>query len=1297
MEELITPSNIKPKLISDIKFFNKLNIDLCPINVKLPNNTKKSFSNQNVLNDSKWWKIDLTYSVPEMIASIKGGNVGYLIKCNDKSNLCILDFDIKDNLGNLKPQTTDSKNLLNLLLSSGTLTIQTPSGGYHFIFKKNENISKNHIQLFGFLDVKTKTSIVFAGLRSDGYYNIIDKAKPILDVSSDILDFIEKGVIDKITSKDTDYTNKIEILKEDGIDIKCPVDILDLFNHKPMLSDWNINNENIEWLFFGLNKSFLIETKKWLLITTIARKYGLYELWDKWSKSAGAPYYDLQNNLKKWHMIDNKKTLININYLTYLHNIDKTPIQCNTELVKLFYGLTSKTGSIKNKLPFIERIYNEYTPLNDNNKKRFNISIETKYLNTDLYKNVNNQVVLLIKSGLGTGKTYTTFTFIIENNYKLLSISHSISLVESQFDGLKTRASQLGKSTPVYTYKDPLERFPDNASVITTIDSLVSTVAKMANINEYYIYIDEIHRVLEYLISSDTLGTKRDNTYYTLIEIVKKCKGLIGTDGHITDCVFSFCDMIQKDTYAVVNTYKSFNNVPVHMTSNKHNTLVKMKKLIDNKKVFTCCCNTKKDTVFIKDFLLKNGVERNFIKIYTSDESTPVHNVNIEWHDKYIVYSPKIVEGVDRTSLEPEFVFAFYDGIFTLTPEQVMQQLFRNRNILEIWLLITNDKNIKQYSDLQDCYSKHIAINDNHLLVTNNNLVKYLDKKTVDFKPIYTTNPYVDVFISFEYSKSTLNNNRKYILKEMLKNSGCIVNDDIKNHLINFMDINTLTDDDYLNQIDSSINIKKKLSIEYKNELYEVYYKYLKNEPLPAYYNEKKESFIRKEPFINEIHILESLYSHSDDVRRYIKWINNYLENKKNPIVIDKVKIKDKYDKLKSDITEKTNLTIEKLKKDLLDFTSKKKIHWADMITKMNNNHLNNKKEKGTKEAVNIKNNIKQQVDDEKKNIKEYTRDSDIEIKKIKQDADRQKIDLTRQANNELKPNNIKNNTDNFDIYTEMIYIKYEYIFIIREIYIDQPFFRLLLLLKTEFLISDKYLAKKDYYNNANDQIGSFKYTSCFAIICYRAIMRKYFKNLNIYNPEFNTLGIDDFDKEIELTDEEYKGLKSNFVITSRKPTNIQQLIIFIGKVLNALFEVGDYLYKTCSKVIHNKDTNSKIKYTFPSMNMHRFKAFILIINNSILPEDVHKYDDVVKELYNITGCPKCPIENKHIHHTCRYDNKDIMDKIGYSMQFYYNIEDVEFIYINNDDDDVINDDNEDYKNNKIYNDIYVSLRLPER
>ena len=352
----------------------------------------------------------------------------------------------------------------------------------------------------------------------------------------------------------------------------------------------------------------------------------------------------------------------------------------------------------------IEIINKEYELLSNANVKKINKVINQKYLTTEQYNYIDKRNILLIQSGLGTGKTFNTFKWCIENNFKILSIVHLTSLHDNQLSNynnmvIKYNSENNKNISNMLSYQN-IQSYKTN-SICSTINSLVKTL-NYIDVSEYYIYIDEIHRIISYLLHSSTLNSKRREAVKALQKSLKTCKGVIGTDGDICDITIQFLEDVGLNIYFIKNDYKSFNNVPVKFYNN-HKVI---KKLIQNyvvdKKTFTLCCNTKKEADEINDFIKSLGVETKNIKLYTSHSGDIVADVNDEWENNYVIYSPSIVEGVDRTATNPETVFVLISSEKTIDPEQVKQQICRNRNIKEVHIGFNKMMNILDYNTLED-------------------------------------------------------------------------------------------------------------------------------------------------------------------------------------------------------------------------------------------------------------------------------------------------------------------------------------------------------------------------------------------------------------------------------------------------------------------------------------------------------------------------------------------------------------------------------------------------------------------
>ena len=130
--------------------------------------------------------------------------------------------------------------------------------------------------------------------------------------------------------------------------------------------------------------------------------------------------------------------------------------------------------------PQIEKIIYDYKPLTDKDvglwiQPKSSVSvINQRYLAPSLYQ--NNNRLDIIKSGLGTGKTYSTFKYSIETNTPLLVISHLTSLVSNQTS----------------TYNKLLEKEYIN----TEIDNILKNYEKCEDYNQYrYIFKTDLYDV----------------------------------------------------------------------------------------------------------------------------------------------------------------------------------------------------------------------------------------------------------------------------------------------------------------------------------------------------------------------------------------------------------------------------------------------------------------------------------------------------------------------------------------------------------------------------------------------------------------------------------------------------------------------------------------------------------------------------------------------------------------------------------------------------------------------------------
>jgi hypothetical protein len=266
------------------------------------------------------------------------------------------------------------------------------------------------------------------------------------------------------------------------------------------------------------------------------------------------------------------------------------------------------------------------------------------------------------------------------------------------------------------------------------------------------------------------------------------------TDGDFDLLTSEFLKLVGRKYKYTKNIYKSFNNIPVQFEDNVLNVYLDMYINVKNGKYFTTCCNTAKRANEIYELLLSWGVPESKIKLYTADNAQKIGDATIDWNDCYIIYSPKIVEGVDRVSIEAEIVYQFIVSETTINIIQLKQQICRNRNIKSVIICFSGMKNECQYKTQDEyrdaLYTGNRLLDDN---IFNNDIDNY--KKLVDNRFNNETGEYeqTDNIISKLYITSrwidyTLRVNMKSSLSSVLSNLGFNIQYDPVINLKRFID-----------------------------------------------------------------------------------------------------------------------------------------------------------------------------------------------------------------------------------------------------------------------------------------------------------------------------------------------------------------------------------------------------------------------------------------------------------------------------------------------------------------------------
>ena len=667
----------KEKLLKTLKIFHKLGIEVIPnYNVREGSNNKSDFI------PIDGWK-NISYSYKENIKAVEDGVIGFIVRAGIKSNISVVDYDFHS------ISTTNNTNILDRLKAVSTFYTNTPSGGYHFYFKYHKGIVKNRLHLFNNIDLRSEGTLLYLGVRNDGEYSIHYEDALILKLPNDI--FKELYEWQKPT-KEISYINT----KKENIEEQT-------FNNIQRFIKgirYNILDIQLYKYLYDLPTEYLDDTIEWKSITFILKKYGYRDIWDKWSKHS--KYYNKDGNNKIWNSMSIDKTIADLNHIISILN---------------------ETTYSDNKIIHIRKIYKEYNILNPINLKRITLKINIQYLDKSIYENGEDTVV---QSPMNTKKSRSNVQNAKENNQIYFSIVALTSTQESHYNSFKNAGiKSFSYKNVKELYKDfqfikdddttnnedessdnDLNKIDDDINlndtcIFTTIDSLLLFKDKSINFQDRIIYLDEIHSLFLYLLRCDNLSKKRMEIFAFLIKILKECKQIIVVDSDICNNTITLLNLLGRKPFQfIVNTYKSYKDIKGHRINDMIDMIKLIKQDVDNKEFNISCCNTKTLADKVEQILLSLGVSPFQILKYTSKSGKQIQNINEEWKDKYIIYSPSIVAGLDFTPLKAINTYSYVDGINTLNPEQIGQQICRNRNIKNVYLHMINITNVLIYEDM---------------------------------------------------------------------------------------------------------------------------------------------------------------------------------------------------------------------------------------------------------------------------------------------------------------------------------------------------------------------------------------------------------------------------------------------------------------------------------------------------------------------------------------------------------------------------------------------------------------------
>lgn len=736
-----------------------------------------------------------TYELKDI--DTKKYNVGLIAGAN---NLIILDVDIKD--GGLN----EWKEYIKQYGEPLTLKQQTPSGGFHYVFKQyddqyteEENIIidsfKNKSKMGGFgLDIRKgngyicfEPSIINNEKYTNGEYKILLNMSPCR---------MNNTLIHWLYNKDQKTNRAINnnlILMSDTQQLK---DILTNFKNVNS-STWKHVTTAIKNLLHKYNNE-LDEDE-------------IIKIWDKWSKEQDG--YDKKNNYKIW---ENINTSINLNYVIthYNNNINKeykkqveeheehqkqqldkdkekwtkkynkaTSEEEKKKLKDTYYSLfefdemTDEERAIykskyykldkPNKIKLLESFKEldelttppEIEKITMNNKFIFDEDYEKEQFNYDVF---NKYDTIIIKSTTGTGKTSNTAKHIYkllsetDGEYKFMSIINLISLSHQHLKSFE--------HINIKSYEDAnLNKEDDN--LIICINSLLKFQGYSGEFfKNYIVYIDEINSLINSLTHNDTLNKNLKSVYIVLMKIINNCKKIIVSDATINNNVFTLLNKRIDNKIYIINEYKKYDNIKAFKMNDENEFLKKIKEHIKKDEYFLFGCDSK--CIIDKYYNDTKTSDETKFKLINSDTKTIIKDASEEWKDKFIYYSPSVTTGIDFNISTPQDVFLYINGK-TLTPATSFQQMSRTRNIKDVYIYISDIESKNAEYNTLEATKEHFKYISSYHPTLNKMCLNCIDEEY-----IFNENAYFNLFTYNEYINDTYSTNKKQHFYNILNSNG---------------------------------------------------------------------------------------------------------------------------------------------------------------------------------------------------------------------------------------------------------------------------------------------------------------------------------------------------------------------------------------------------------------------------------------------------------------------------------------------------------------------------------------------
>lgn len=681
-------------------------------------NTKNMKSDKLPNIDYMWWKLPLIANTTNMIKGkwcdnkSKDITGNHAVLTGPENNITGVDLDFGYKLSDdelySNPITKKFIDLFGKEPKWDTYTVRTRSGGLHYYFEFEEDLKQTQDDDTK-IDIRGKGGCLYgAGTKvtkgeKQGEYICINNKQPI-KMPEELKSFLLENLYTKKSSKK-------EIQKKNGKIIK-----INKKTYDESYYEYNISDDLLRRIFDGLPHDYwrVVVSQdgepSFLTWTAACKALDCDELWDEYNQKFDG--YDYDKNITLWNSAN--------------------------ESYNCFQNLLKHT-SFPNSEKLID--YHKYQPILENEIES-DIVIESEKLGYDYFKQGKNYIV---KSDTGTGKT-TSFQKYIENtNEKFISITSRVSLANDQYERFSKEINN------VFYYKDltndvkgnllglskknNYDKFIFKGSVIIEIESIITRLQcaeKITNINEMVVYLDEFNSLIQHIHTSSTLENTLTFILDQFIYILKNCKQIICTDADISDTsILWFKENIGRDFEFHKNNYKHNKNVKAEEILS-YDTLVD--KLHKNEKWLVPCDSRQNALTLHEQF-----PDAKLIVAETTEIP------NLDDFDR-VIFSPKIVYGVDSTMERP--VFCFFQER-TIDPSQMIQMTCRCRNITKLYYLFMRKSFKPKDIDFQKLWDEMIQQHSVSLKYFQNRYFQHLEMGYLNTlhrieydRKCYSSNPY---------------------------------------------------------------------------------------------------------------------------------------------------------------------------------------------------------------------------------------------------------------------------------------------------------------------------------------------------------------------------------------------------------------------------------------------------------------------------------------------------------------------------------------------------------------------------